>query len=92
MVVIDHSCALSGSVGDGSVKSNIDRLASDTREFRKKYPVCVLVTSHPSQLAKDDLVRDRASTGSPTKGSQNLSTDADEVFFYVTMKHLESKV
>lgn len=81
MVVIDHSCALSGSVGDGSVKSNIDRLASDTREFRKKYPVCVLVTSHPSQLAKEDLVRDRASTGSPTKGSQNLSTDADEVFF-----------
>ena len=81
MIVIDHSCALSGSVGDGSVKACVDKLAADARNFRKKYPVCVTVTSHPSTLAKEDLVRDRASTGSPTKGSQNLSTDADEVFF-----------
>lgn len=81
MVVIDHSCALSGSVGTGSIKDNVDKLAADCREFRKKYPVCVLVTSHPSTIAKEDISRDRASTGSPTKGSQNLSTDADEVFF-----------
>lgn len=81
MVIIDHSCALVGSYGDGSVKSNVDHLASDCKLFRKKYPVCVLVTSHPSTIAKDDLIKDRPSTGSPTKGSQNLSTDADEVFF-----------
>lgn len=81
MVVIDHSCALTGSVGDGSVKANVDQLATDVREFRKAYPVCVLVTSHPSTIAKDDLIKDRPSSGSPTKGSQNLSTDADEVFF-----------
>lgn len=80
MVVIDHSCALLGSVGDGSVKSNVDKLASDAKLFRKNYPVCVLVTSHPSTYAKEDLIRDRAITSSPTKGSQNLSTDADEVF------------
>lgn len=81
MVVIDHSCALTGAYGDGSVKACVDKLSTDVREFRKKYPVCVLVASHPSTLAKEDLVRDRPSTGSPTKGSQNLSTDADEVFF-----------
>ena len=81
MVVIDHSCALTGSVGDGSLKANVDSLSASAREFRKKYPVCVLVTSHPSSIAKEDLVRDRPSTGSPTKGSQDLSTDADEVFF-----------
>lgn len=81
MVVIDHSCSLLGSVGDGSVKSNVDKLANDCKRFRKNYPVCVLITSHPSTTAKEDLIRDRPSTGSPTKGSQNLSTDADEVFF-----------
>lgn len=81
MVVIDHSCALIGSYGDGSVKAKVDKLAEDCKLFRKKYPVCVLVTSHPSTIAKDDLIKDRPSTGSPTKGSQNLSTDADEVFF-----------
>lgn len=80
MCVIDHSCALIGAAGDGSVKSNIDKLASDCRIFRRKYPVCILVTSHPSTIAKESLSRDRPIDGSPTKGSQNLSVDADEVF------------
>lgn len=80
MFVIDHSCALTGSVGDGSLKDKIDHLSSAVRDFRKAYPVCVMVTSHPSTTAKASDSRGRITDDSPTKGSQNLSTDADEVF------------
>ena len=79
-LAIDHSCALAGSYGSGSVKDSVDHLASCVKTFRKKYPVCVMVTSHPSTMAKEQLAKNKDIEGSPTKGSQNLSTDADEVF------------
>lgn len=80
MCVIDHSCALIGTVGDGSVKSKIDALADAVKLFRKDYPVCVMVTSHPSSVAKTMDNKGDNISDSPTRGSQNLSTDADEVF------------
>lgn len=80
MCVIDHSCALTGSVGDGSLRAKVDQLAVDCREFKKKYPVCMMVTSHPSTYAKDADNRGREINDSSTKGSQNLSTEADELF------------
>ena len=81
MVVIDHSCALVGTVGTGSVKDKVDKLAEDCRNFKKKFPVCVMVTSHPSTAGKQTAKVDRKTDDSPTKGSQNLSTEADEVFY-----------
>lgn len=81
MVVIDHSCALVGSTGDGTLKSKIDKLAFDCRDFKKSNPVCVLVTSHPSIASKETAKKDKTTEDSPTKGSQNLSTEADEVFY-----------
>lgn len=79
-LVIDHSCALSGTVGTGSMKDKVDSLAINLRIFKKAYPVCILVASHPSVTAKDALTRGKAITQSPTKDSQTLSNEADEVF------------
>lgn len=79
-LIIDHSCALSGTIDDGSLKAKIDKLSRDVRVFRKKNAVCIIVSSHPSVLAKEALMRDREVTESPTKGSQDLSTDSDEVY------------
>lgn len=81
VVIVDHSCALVGSVGNGSVKDKVDRLAEDSRRFKKKYPVCVMVTSHPSVASKESAKKGQTTEDSPTKGSQNLSTEADELFF-----------
>lgn len=78
--IIDHSCALVGSVGDGSLKAKVDALADAVKRFRKDYPVYIMVTSHPSTVAKTMDNKEANITDSPTKGSQNLSTDADEVF------------
>lgn len=80
VLIIDHSCALGGTVGDGSLKAKVDKLARDARVFRKNNPVCIIISSHPSQTAKEALTRDREVTESPTKGSQDLSTDSDEVY------------
>lgn len=80
MMVIDHSCALAGTTGDGSLQAKITKLAQDCKDFRKANPVCIMVTSHPSTTAKETDNKGKATMDSPTKGSQNLSADADEVF------------
>lgn len=80
MVVIDHSQALVGTAGDGSLKSKIDSLATAARNFKKTYPVCVMVTSHPSTANKDTSKRDKRANDSATAGSSKLSAEADEVF------------
>lgn len=79
-VVIDHSCALKGTYGGGSLKEKVDKLSDSCRKFKYKYPVAVIVTSHPSSVAKEQLRKGLPIDGSPTRESQNLSTDADEVF------------
>lgn len=80
IVVIDHSCALVGTVGDGSLNAKISQLAVDCREFKKANPVCVMVTSHPSTDAKDSVKKDKRIMDSATRGSSVLSSEADEVF------------
>lgn len=88
---IDHSCALVGTVGGGSVKEKIDALASETKRFRKHYPVFIMISSHPSTTSKDSLRKDEDTKDSPTKGSSNLSTDADEVFVLRDNKTLQKQ-
>lgn len=79
LLVIDHSCALKGRVGMG-LKDNVDELALQTREFKKNNPVCILISSHPSVTARESMSRGREISDSPTKGSQGLSAEADEIF------------
>ena len=78
--IIDHSFALTGGYDGDNGKRNIDNLAKDARNFRKNYPVYLMVLSHPSSYAKEYLSKDKKVNYSATKGSQNLSTDADDVF------------
>lgn len=91
MVVIDHSCTLVGTAGDGSLKAKIDKLAEDCRNFKKAFPVCILVTSHPSVAGKETAKRDKNANDSVTKGSQNLSGEADEVFYLRTNETLDKQ-
>jgi hypothetical protein len=79
-VIIDHSFALTGGYDGDNGKRNIDKLAEDMRNFRKYYPIYALVLSHPSTAAKDAISKDKTIEYSATKGSTNLSTDADDVF------------
>ena len=80
-VFIDHSCALAGTVGDGTEKAKVGALSEAVRRFRKDYPVYIMVTSHPSSSAKNSDAEGKETTNSPTRGSQNLSADADDVFY-----------
>ena len=80
-IAIDHSCALVGSAGNGSMHDNVVALSTAVKNFRKIYPVCVMVTSHPSTTAKNSDSNGRETTDSATKGAQDLSTDADEVLY-----------
>lgn len=79
-VAIDHSMALKGKAGDGSMHSNVSALSSAVLQFKLRNPVCVVVASHTSVYSKEMLSKGRTPTNSTTKGSNNLSTDADEVF------------
>lgn len=91
LVVIDHSCALKGAVGEGSLHSNVSELAKDVLEFKNGYPVCVLVTSHPSTHGKEALERGKEVNHSTTKGSNDLSANADEVFFLESNRALQKQ-
>lgn len=73
---IDHSCTLTG---EGKLIENIDKLASALRDFKRDYPVCVMVLSQLSTAAKDDLSSKGIVVNSPTKGSATLSQEADAI-------------
>lgn len=80
LVVIDHSCALKGSTGDGSLHAKVSKLAEDALRFKRAFPVCVLINSHLSTLAKESVQRGKKVGASSAKGSQDLTGNADEVF------------
>ena len=76
-VVIDHTGALKGGP---HMEENVSRLAVNLREFKKKFPVCIITLSHLSVVAKDLLARDKQVVSSPTAFSSTLSKEADEIF------------
>ena len=77
---IDHSFSLSGGFTGDNGKTNVDKLSTAVKDFRREFPVYVMVLSHLSVDAKEAVERGRHIEKSPTRGSQNLSVDADEVF------------
>ena len=74
---IDHSDQLKGNL---PLYERISLLARHVKNFRKDYPVYVQVLSHMSGSGKILLEKDKQITSSGTKGSSDLSNDADEVF------------
>lgn len=80
LVIIDHSMALYSS--GLSATENVHNLAIACRNFKRKYPVCVLVASHPSSDARKYLAMDkRVPADVPTtKESATLEGESDEVF------------
>lgn len=77
---IDHSFALSGGYNGDSGKQNVESLSVAIKEFRRQYPVYVMVLSHLSSTAREAIAKGKPVEMFPTKGSQNLSADADDVF------------
>ncbi|NBH96630.1 hypothetical protein D7Y41_02795 [Anaerotruncus sp. 1XD22-93] len=80
MVIIDHSLALETS--GKTNQENVHNLAITARNFKREYPVCVLIASHPSAAAKDYLSSGRKipSDIATTKESSTLEAEADELF------------
>lgn len=80
MVVIDHSLALKSS--GKTANENVSNLAVALRNFKREYPVCVLVASHPSNAAKEYLAKDLPLPHdiSTTAESTALEREADELF------------
>lgn len=74
---IDHSYALRDK---DKLDNPIESMAYSLRMFKRKFPVYILVLSHPSSSAKPLLATGRAVTISPTRGSAVLGEEADETF------------
>lgn len=77
MVIIDHSLTMKG---EGTEYEKVSALALALRDFRMDYPVCCIVLSHLSSLAKEAIAKGKPVSNSPTKASANLSGEADEIF------------
>lgn len=81
-VIIDHSLALSNS-SDSKLrdnKSRVDAEAEQLRNFKKKYPIMVFVTSHTSVAAQAELIKFGHVYSSPPRDSGILDKEADEEF------------
>lgn len=81
LLIIDHSLALQ-STGRSTSTENVSNLAITCRNIKRKLPVCILVTSHPSSEAKSYLARGQAipSDVTVTRESQTLEAESDELF------------
>ena len=80
VVIIDHSLALLGDIKQS--KTNVDTLAIDCRNFKRNYPVCVIVCSHLSAAAKEYVNKDMRVPPeiSCTRDSSSLDAEADDIY------------
>lgn len=92
MLIIDHSLALNSARRMDDIEK-VTLLAVQARTLKKKIPVCILVTSHPSSQAKEYLVRSKMVPGDidPTAGSRRLNAEADEVLILNTNETLRKQ-
>lgn len=87
-VFIDHTGALKGGP---HMEENVSRLAVNLREFKKKFPVCIITLSHLSVIAKELLAKDKQVVSSPTAFSSTLSKEADEIFILHRNQELDKR-
>lgn len=72
----------------------MDSLALSCRDLKRKYPLYILVTSHLSVAAQEDLAKTgiiRASCPYVTKNSSTLHGEADEIKVIYSNEVLEKK-
>lgn len=91
VVIVDHSYTLLSEKNSRlTMQDKISSLAVGLRNFKRMYPVDVIVSSHPSTDAEMDIKKFgyiKPSTGS-TKGSNDLDKEADEVFVLISNETL----
>lgn len=85
---IDHSMALTGK---NTMYENIQALAIQARQFKREYPVYIQILSHLSTIAKEELMKGKEVTNSPTKGNSTLSAEADEIFILINNEILQKQ-
>ena len=92
LVIIDHSAALLSNGKLKGEKEQIDNLAVSLRNFKNKYAVGVVVTSHFSVNAQTELTKfGRIYDNSPTRGSSVLSKEADDILILTVNEKLEKQ-
>lgn len=93
-VIIDHSASLNRRPGSKlfSNKERIDEEGVQLREFKKKYPVAVIVTSHLSVEAASELIRlGTVKTNSTCRDSSVFNKESDELFVLYTNELLSEQ-
>ena len=92
IVIVDHSAALLSNGKLKGEKEQIDHLAVSLRNFKNKYGVGIVVTSHFSVNAQAELTKfGRIYDNSPTRGSSVLSKEADDIFILTVNEKLEKQ-
>lgn len=92
LVIIDHSASLNSTGELKTEKERIDALAIAVRNFKRDFPCQVIVTSHLSVEGRMELVKHgKIYHASPTRGSGNLSKEADDVFVLTVTEKLEKQ-
>lgn len=92
VVIIDHSANLISNGKLKTEKEQIDALAVALRNFKNRYPVSIIVPSHFSTNAQNELTRfGRIYDNSPTRGSSVLSKEADDIFILMVNEKLEKQ-
>lgn len=93
-LIIDHSLTLKRSKNFREATQCVDSLALSCRDLKRKYPLYILVTSHLSVAAQEDLAKTgiiRASCPYVTKNSSTLHGEADEIKVIYSNEVLEKK-
>ena len=92
LVIIDHSAALLSAGKLRGEKEQIDSLAVALRNFKNKYGVGIIITSHFSVNAQAELTKfGRIYDNSPTRGSSVLSKEADDILILTVNEKLEKQ-
>lgn len=94
VVIIDHAGALeyNGTKRLTSVKEMVDSEAIQLRKFKNKFPVCVIVSSHPSSVAEKELIKHtHLDTREFTRDSNIWVKEADELFVLLRDEELMAR-
>lgn len=93
VIIVDHSAKLKKGSTAIKEKEYIDMLGDACVELRNELGVTIIVTSHPSPEAKNDLKKFGyiQTETTPAYGSGSLSKDADLVLIFSTTQDLKKQ-